>query len=93
MASDLNVFQKDQALKSILYSLKSEIERELSENSLDKCLIDTSLYLYITMNKQKKHIGDISLNQYVPFLAKPYFGSDLTTIIYLILYQKSTSVP
>ena len=203
MVSDPNVFQKDQALKSILYSLKSEIERELSENSLDKCLIDTSpffagatqlawyaadalvipvrtdqqsikslellintlsspqsefrkylpetdmnvpkiqmvvlthcgwstvagarnepnqqtkvylkkvydilskhirkkcqifsdmpsLYLYITMNKQKKHIGDISLNQYVPFLAKPYFGSDLTTIIYLILYQKSTSVP
>lgn len=23
--------------------------------------------LYITLNKQKKHIGDISLNQYVPF--------------------------
>ena len=27
---------------SILYSLKKEIERELNENSLDKCLIDTS---------------------------------------------------
>lgn len=26
-----------------------------------------SLYIYITLNKQKKHIGDISLNQYVPF--------------------------
>ena len=34
--------QKEQALKSILYSLKKEIERELNENSLDKCLIDTS---------------------------------------------------
>lgn len=40
--SGLQQPQKDQALKSILYSLKSEIERELSENSLDKCLIDTS---------------------------------------------------
>lgn len=34
--------QKDQALKSILYSLKTEIKRELAENKLDKCLIDTS---------------------------------------------------
>ncbi|MCI9137332.1 MAG: ParA family protein [Lachnospiraceae bacterium] len=34
--------QKEQALKSILYSLKTEIERELRENDLDKCLIDTS---------------------------------------------------
>lgn len=34
--------QRDQALTSILYSLKTEIERELSENNLDKCLIDTS---------------------------------------------------
>lgn len=34
--------QREQALKSILYSLKTEIERELSENKLDKCLIDTS---------------------------------------------------
>ena len=25
------------------------------------------LYIYITLNKQKKHIGDISLNQCVPF--------------------------
>ncbi|MCI8933464.1 MAG: ParA family protein [Clostridiaceae bacterium] len=41
-ASGLQLPQRDQALKSILYSLKSEIERELAENSLDKCLIDTS---------------------------------------------------
>ncbi len=41
-ASGLQAPQRDQALKSILYSLKSEIERELSENGLDKCLIDTS---------------------------------------------------
>lgn len=34
--------QREQALKSILYSLKTEIERELAENSLEKCLIDTS---------------------------------------------------
>lgn len=34
--------QRDEALKSILYSLKNEIERELVENSLDKCIIDTS---------------------------------------------------
>ena len=34
--------QREQALKSILYSLKTEIERELDENSLDKCLIGTS---------------------------------------------------
>ncbi len=34
--------QKEQALKSILYSLETEIKRELSENSLDKCIIDTS---------------------------------------------------
>jgi len=34
--------QREQALKSILYSLKTEIERELAENHLDKCLIDTS---------------------------------------------------
>lgn len=34
--------QREQALKSILYSLQTEIERELKENSLDKCLIDTS---------------------------------------------------
>ena len=38
----LQQVQKEQALKSILYSLKTEISRELSENSLDKCLIDTS---------------------------------------------------
>ncbi len=34
--------QKQLALKSILYSLETEIKRELSENSLDKCIIDTS---------------------------------------------------
>ncbi|MCI9185760.1 MAG: ParA family protein [Oscillospiraceae bacterium] len=33
---------KDQALKSILYSLKTEICRELTENNLNTCLIDTS---------------------------------------------------
>jgi len=41
-ASGLQAPQRDQALKSILYSLKNEIERELTENGLDKCLIDTS---------------------------------------------------
>lgn len=34
--------QRVQAQKSILYSLKTEIVRECAENSLDKCLIDTS---------------------------------------------------
>lgn len=34
--------QRKEALKSILYSLKTEIEREMEQNSLDKCLIDTS---------------------------------------------------
>lgn len=38
LAADLKL----QALKSILYSLKMEIERELEENALDKCIIDTS---------------------------------------------------
>lgn len=33
---------KDQALKNILYSLKNEIDREMKDNNLDKCLIDTS---------------------------------------------------
>lgn len=42
--------QKEQALKSILYSLKKEIERELNENSLDKCLIDTSPFLQVLHN-------------------------------------------
>lgn len=41
-ATGLQQPQRDQALKSILYSLKNEIERELTENDLDKCLIDTS---------------------------------------------------
>ena len=40
--SGLQYPQKEQALKSILYSLETEIERELRENELDKCLIDTS---------------------------------------------------
>ena len=40
--SGLQQAQKEQALKSILYSLETEIKRELSENSLDKCIIDTS---------------------------------------------------
>lgn len=39
---DMLQVQKEQALKSILYSLQTEIKRELSENNLDKCLIDTS---------------------------------------------------
>ena len=33
--------QREQALKSILYSLKTEIDRELDENSLAKCLLNT----------------------------------------------------
>lgn len=41
-AAGLQGPQRNQVLKSILYSLKTEIERELQENKLDKCLIDTS---------------------------------------------------
>lgn len=37
--------QKEQSLDSILFSLKTEIEREMKENNLDKCLMDTSPYL------------------------------------------------
>lgn len=33
---------REEALQSILFSLKNEIEREMTENQLDKCLIDTS---------------------------------------------------
>lgn len=33
---------KNEALKSILYSLKIEVARELNEDNLDKCIIDTS---------------------------------------------------
>lgn len=33
---------RNEALRSILYCLKNEIEREMSEISLDKCIIDTS---------------------------------------------------
>lgn len=40
--SGLQESQKTQAVKSILYSMKTEIEREMQENNLDKCLIDTS---------------------------------------------------
>ena len=40
--SGLQYPQREQALSSILYSLKAEIERELEQNSLDKCIIDTS---------------------------------------------------
>lgn len=38
----LSVSQKNEALGNILYCLKREIEREMAENSLDKCIIDTS---------------------------------------------------
>lgn len=41
-ASGLQETQRAEALKSILYSLKTEILREMKQNSLDKCLIDTS---------------------------------------------------
>lgn len=34
--------QKTASLKSILFSLRNEIMREMQENHLDKCLIDTS---------------------------------------------------
>ncbi len=40
--SSLQSPQREQALNDILFSLKTEIERELQENKLDKCLIDTS---------------------------------------------------
>ena len=40
--SGLSPEQRSEALNSILYCLKNEIEREMSENSLDKCIIDTS---------------------------------------------------
>ena len=43
-AAGLQQQQKEQALKSTLYSLKTEVERELKENELDKCLIDTSTF-------------------------------------------------
>lgn len=33
---------RNEALKSILYSLLTEIEREMAEKNLDKCIIDTS---------------------------------------------------
>lgn len=40
--SSLLITQKEQALKSILYSLKYEVQREMNENNLNKCIIDTS---------------------------------------------------
>lgn len=41
-ATGLQQPQREQALSSILYSLRTEIDRELEQNSLDKCIIDTS---------------------------------------------------
>lgn len=41
-ATGLQQPQREQALNSILYSLRNEIDRELEQNSLDKCIIDTS---------------------------------------------------
>lgn len=41
-ATGLQQPQREQALNSILYSLRSEIDRELEQNALDKCIIDTS---------------------------------------------------
>ncbi len=41
-AAGLQGEQRTQALSSILYSLRTEINRELEQNSLNKCLIDTS---------------------------------------------------
>lgn len=38
----LQAQQREVATKSILYSLKTEITRELNENNLSRCLIDTS---------------------------------------------------
>ncbi len=40
--SSLPPQQKEQALNGIVFSLKTEIEREMRENNLAKCLIDTS---------------------------------------------------
>lgn len=41
-ALGLPVPQKDQVLENIVFSLKTEIEREMRENNLTRCLIDTS---------------------------------------------------
>lgn len=41
-ATGLQPPQRDEAVRSILYSLKTEIVREMKDNNLDKCLIDTS---------------------------------------------------
>ncbi len=41
-ANGLQEPHRTQALKSVLYSLKTEIDREMLENNLDKCIIDTS---------------------------------------------------
>ncbi len=41
-ASGLPNDLRNEALKSILYSIKNEINRELDEDNLNKCIIDTS---------------------------------------------------
>ena len=41
-AFSLSSPQREQAVSSIIFSLRSELEREMNENNLDKCLIDTS---------------------------------------------------
>ena len=41
-AASLPVELKNEALKNILYCLNTEIKREMSENRLKKCIIDTS---------------------------------------------------
>lgn len=40
--SGLNEENRKQAINNIIYSLKKEIERELEEKKLNKCIIDTS---------------------------------------------------
>ena len=41
-ASGLQGSPRNLSLRNILYSLRTEIDREMDENQLDKCLIDTS---------------------------------------------------
>lgn len=41
-AAGLQEPQRTEAVKNILYSLRTEIQREMGENQLTKCLIDTS---------------------------------------------------
>jgi len=40
--SGLQELSRMEATKSILYSLRSEVKREMQENNLNKCIIDTS---------------------------------------------------